>query len=143
MTYIWIVLFVVFLGLEAVTYSLVSVWFAIGAVASFAISIFVDSLTAQLLVFAVVSLITLAFFRGPINKTLEKGKQESQSFHQVLGKTGIVTEKIDNFHATGRVSISGVSWMARSTDDDICIEEGEKVIVKNTEGVKIFVQKLE
>lgn len=143
MTYIWIVLFVVFLGLEAVTYSLVSVWFAIGAVASFAISIFVDSLTAQLLVFAVVSLITLAFFRGPINKALEKGKQESQSFHQVLGKTGIVTEKIDNLHATGRVSISGVSWMARSTDDDICIEEGEKVIVKNTEGVKIFVQKLE
>lgn len=143
MTYAWIALFVLFFILEGITYSMISIWFAVGSIASFVVSFFTDSVSVQLIVFLVISVITLILFRGPLNKKLTNNHSEKTNFNQVVGKVGIVTERIDNLHATGRASISGMSWMARSEDDAVCIEKDEKVVVQRTEGVKIYVQKLE
>ena len=56
----WLIAAIVFVGVEAATTALVSVWFAVGAVAALVASLFTQSLGVQLVVFAVVSAIALA-----------------------------------------------------------------------------------
>ena len=58
----------------------------------------------------------------------------------LLGKEAVVTEDINNTHATGAVKIKGTVWTARSSDDSE-IPEGEIVIVKAIEGVKLIVER--
>ena len=52
-----------FLLLEASTFSMTSVWFAVGAAAALLTCLFTDSFRAQALVFIVVSILCLLAFR--------------------------------------------------------------------------------
>ena len=54
-TLTWLILIVLFVVLEGVTVSLVSIWFAVGAAAALIASAFSTSVTLQLTVFVVVS----------------------------------------------------------------------------------------
>ena len=57
-----------------------------------------------------------------------------------IGKTAVVTEKINNIMETGAVKINGLVWTARSEDGSE-IDEGEVVIFKRVEGNKAYVSK--
>ena len=59
-TILWLAAIVAFISVEAATTALVSVWFAVGAAAAMVVSLFTVSFGWQLLVFAVVSAVTLA-----------------------------------------------------------------------------------
>ena len=52
-----------------------------------------------------------------------------------------MTERIDNLAAAGAVQLGGVVWTARSTDDAVTIESGERVTVRAIEGVKLIVER--
>ena len=58
-TILWLVAVVAFIMVEAATTALVSVWFAVGAAAAMLVSFFDVGFGWQMLVFAVVSAITL------------------------------------------------------------------------------------
>lgn len=58
-TILWLVAVVAFIMVEAATTALVSVWFAVGAAAAMLVSFFNVGFGWQMLVFAVVSAITL------------------------------------------------------------------------------------
>ena len=58
-TILWLVAIVAFIMVEAATTALVSVWFAVGAAAAMLVSFFNVGFGWQMLVFAVVSAITL------------------------------------------------------------------------------------
>lgn len=58
-TILWLVAIVAFIMVEAATTALVSVWFAVGAAAAMLVSFFNVAFGWQMLVFAVVSAITL------------------------------------------------------------------------------------
>ncbi len=132
-------MFLLFTVGEAVTVGLVSVWFAGGALAAMLAAALSAQLWLQITVFLAVSAVLLYFTR-PIVKKLLSGKNKETNLDRIIGKTVIVSERVDNDAETGKCSIAGVSWSLRSDDGDV-IEAGEKVTVDRVEGVKLIVKR--
>ena len=91
------------------------------------------------MIFVLVSAIAVVATR-PLVKRMINNKAEPTNADMVIGKTGIVTEKIDNLAPSGLVNVSGSVWTARAADNSV-IEAGEKVIIKEISGVKLLVIK--
>ncbi len=134
----WLVLFLVLLVVEFMTIGLVSIWFAVGALISFIVSLFVDSFIIQLLVFIIMSIFTLIITR-PLIKKFKASEVIPTNSDRVIGKSGEVTKKIGN-NQYGEVKIFGNTWTAYSDSE---IEVGERVKVLKIDGVKLIVQKEE
>lgn len=140
MTYIWLAVLIGAIVLEIVTTQIVSVWFAVGALASLIATLAgVSNVWIQVLIFVVVSAIAVIVTR-PLVKKLVNKQAEPTNADMVLGKTGIVTEKIDNLAPSGLVKVNGSVWTARSADGSV-ITEGERVVIKEISGVKLLVIK--
>ncbi len=137
----WLILAVVLIVVEASTYSLISVWLALGAlVAVIPALIWSDAIWLQFAVFIVVSAISLALTRKFVKKVL-KYNPEPTNADQVVGKSAVVKEEIDNIHESGKVTVMGLEWTARSADDSV-ITVGEVVTIKEINGVKLIVEKI-
>lgn len=140
MVYVWLGVLAAAVILELATTQMVSIWFAIGALAAFIAALAgVEQLWIQIIIFVVVSAIAVAITRPLVKKMINK-KAEPTNADMVIGKTGIVTEKIDNLAPSGLVKVNGTVWTARTLDDSV-IEENEKVIIKEIRGVKLLVIK--
>ena len=134
----WFIAFVVLLLIELVTVNLVTIWFAIGAVAAIITTIFTDSILIQSIVFVVVSVIALLITK-PLIKKFKKFEVEPTNSDRVIGKVGDVTKKIEK-NKYGEVKVYGNTWTASSKD---VIEVGERVKVLSIDGVKLIVEKEE
>ena len=138
---LWFVLLVVFLLVEANTVTLVSGWFAAGAIAAMIASFFGAQMWLQGVLFFVVSIALLLALRPLLRKHI-KPKLVKTNVDSVIGSTGIVTAKIDNIHSAGQVKLGAMDWTARSTSGDV-LEEGMLIRVDRIEGVKVFVSPME
>ncbi len=96
----------------------------------------------QIIAFCIFSVLTLVVIR-PFVRNLFYSKEDKAKtgIKALIGKEGMVSEIIDNSKDIGRVKADGDDWRAKSVDDSIIIEEGQKVIVKNVESVILYVQK--
>ena len=140
MVYFWLGVLIVSVIVEVLTAQLVSIWFAAGAFGAFLAAIFgVTELWVQIVIFVALSALTLILTR-PLVRKLTKQSIQPTNADMVLGKTGVVTETIDNISAVGAVKVGGAIWTARSVDDSI-IEKGERVTVLEISGVKLIVKK--
>ena len=137
--FLWLALFVVFLIVEAGTVALVSIWFALGALAALLACVLGAEMWLQITVFLVVSLVLLAVLWKRVRNKLTTTKTNVDS---VIGAEGYVTEAIDNLSYTGRVKLGGITWAARSTSG-AGIPVGTLVKVERIEGVKVFVSPAE
>lgn len=135
---VWIVMLVVFIVLEAATVQLVSVWFALGALAALIAALLHAGPLVQVIVFIAVSAISFAATR-PLVKKFSSGRIQKTNADRCIGDTAIVTEEINNLQAKGQVRVNGNVWTARNESDEI-IPEGEKVTVIKIEGVKLIVR---
>ena len=97
MTYgfVWLAAIVIFLLLEAVTYQLVCIWFAGGALAALISFGLKASPTVQIAVFFAVSIILLLLTR-PALKRLINAKKVKTNVDLIPGSCGLVVESIDN-----------------------------------------------
>ena len=138
---LWLILMVVFLILEAATVTLVSLWFAAGALAAMAAALLGGALWVQIALFLAVSAMALTALR-PLAKKYFTPRLTATNVDSVIGSTGLVTAPIDNLSASGQVKLGGMVWTARSTSGDP-IPEGTKVRVDRIEGVKVFVSPAE
>ena len=134
----WFIAFIVLLFIELITVNLVTIWFAIGAVAALITTIFTDSVLIQSIVFIVVSAVALVIMK-PIMKKFKVFNITPTNSDRVIGKVGEVTKKIDT-NEYGEVKIFGNTWTA--TSDEV-IDVGERVKVQSIEGVKLIVKKEE
>lgn len=132
---IWAVLAVVFLVLEAGTVALVSIWFALGALAALVAALLGAAMWLQVTIFLAVSVLLLALLWKKVRAKAIGAKTNVDS---VIGTEGYVTETIDNVSYTGRVKLGGITWAARSTSG-APIDAGALVKVDRVEGVKVFV----
>lgn len=139
MLWIWVALLVLFVVIEAATAQLVTIWFAVGSLASLITSFFTDSIAIQIAAFAVVSLIALAVTR-PIAKKIADTKAQATNADMYIGKEGVVSEEINNLEATGLVKVKGSVWTARTEDDKTVIPVGAHIEVLRIEGVKLIVK---
>lgn len=138
---IWLGLTVAFLIAEAATVTVISLWFAAGALAAMAMALVGGAVWMQALTFLVVSAAALTALRPLVRKYLTP-KLTATNIDSIIGSIGIVTAPIDNIGATGQVKLNGMEWTARSTSGE-AIETGRKVRVDKIEGVKVFVSPVE
>lgn len=137
---LWLVALIALLVLEAATVTLVSLWFALGALAALITSFFVDNIWVQFGVFLAVSFATLLAIR-PLARRYVTPRQVATNADQAVGAEGLVTQAIDNLNASGQVSVKGTVWTAR-TEDETMIPAGTTVKVLRIEGVKLIVAPL-
>lgn len=138
MAFVWIVIAVVLGIIEAATVSLVSVWFAIGALAAIIPAFFDAPIWVQILVFLAVSAISFAFTRR-FFKDVIKVKKQPTNADGLIGQDGIVTTEINNLEGSGKIYISGLTWSAKSSDGET-IPEGAVVTAVKIEGVTLIVK---
>lgn len=138
---VWLALIVVFLLIEASTVTLVSTWFAVGALAALIAGLLNAPVWLQVMVFVLVSAAALSALRPLVRKYVTP-KITKTNVDAVVGSTGLVTVAIDNVSAVGQVKLGAMYWTARSTAGNR-IPEGMLVQVDRIEGVKVFVTPVE
>ena len=139
--FIWLGLMVLFLAVEAATVTMVSLWFAGGALAALAVSLLGGGYLLQMAAFLVVSAGLLALLR-PLARKHFTPKLTKTNVDSVIGTQGYVTSDIDNVAATGTVKLGAMEWTARSATGEK-ISTGTLVKVEKIEGVKAFVTPVE
>lgn len=134
----WLCATVILVIIEAVTVSLVTIWFAGGTLAALIAASLGAPVWLQIALFLALSAALLLGLR-PFAKRLTRGKAYATNVDSNIGKRAVVVETIDNLRGTGRVMIGSVDWTARS--DDGVIAKGETVRVLRVEGVKVCVER--
>ena len=139
---IWLGLMLVFLIAEAACpLHLISIWFAVGALAAMAAALLSAPVAIQVIAFLVVSAALLALL-WPLTRKFLNPSHVATNVDSVIGSTGMVTEDIDNTQAVGQVKLGTMYWTARSTSG-APISRGTVVRADRIEGVKVYVSPVE
>ena len=140
--YIWLGLMVLFVIVEAAcAIHLVSIWFAVGALAALLACMLGAALWLQITAFLVVSAALLAMLWPLVRKFL-RPNLKATNLDSVIGSVGLVTVTVDNLSATGQVKLGAMEWTARSTTGTVIVPNTQ-VKVDRIEGVKVFVTPVE
>lgn len=138
----WLAMIILFLVLEMITVSLVSIWFVGGALAAFAVSYVTENILIQAAVFLGVSVVLLLMLRPLARRLSVKQKDQMVSGAKaMIGKQAIVTEEIDNVHAKGAVQVNGQYWTAKTKMFEDKIPKDTIVDIIDVDGVKLIVKK--
>lgn len=125
--------------IEAFSLGLVTVWFVVGALVSFAIAFFGGPLWLQLVAFIAVSVACLVLLRPVVLKYRARG-QELES--TPVGQRARVVQAIDAAGMAGRVETPDrMTWAAVSLTGEP-IEEGAYVRVVDQRSVKLVVERI-
>lgn len=135
---VWIIVAVIAVILEGCTVQLVSLWFAVGAVAAAIVSVFTDDLIVQLAVFSLLSIVCIVATRPLARHLKSKSGDVPTNCDRYIGKVADVIVDIDDTEAVGQVKAEGSVWSAKS-ETGAFIPAGTKVRVKAIEGVKMVV----
>lgn len=138
---VWLAVFVIFIGIEAATMALTTIWFAGGALVAFLLALAGADLYIEVGAFFIVSCILLFFTRPLALKYVNKNTVKTNA-EGMIGKKARITAAIDNDLATGAAVVAGQEWTARSEDGSL-IEEGAMVKIKAINGVKLIVSRIE
>ena len=135
---VWLILLVVLVTGEAITVGLTFIWFAVGALGGLLVSVLGGPVWLQVIVFLILSAVTLILVRPLAAKLLTPGISPTNA-DRILSQIALVTEEIDNIAETGQVKLFGQVWTARSESGEI-IPAQTRVRVLRIEGVKVFVR---
>lgn len=138
---LWLIAMIVLLIIEAVVPGLISIWFALGALAALVAALFHAPFWLQVVWFLVVSILTLLLTR-PFVKKYVNNRVTPTNADIVIGKEAVVTEAIDNLQEKGAVRLEGKIWTARMADENAGAEVGETVRILRIEGVKLITEKI-
>src|SRR5688500_3895740 len=89
--------------------------------------------------FLLVSLSLLAALRPVALRHMRQAPRLRTGTAALVGKTGMVTERISNDEGVGCVRIEGEVWTARAYDEDEVIEVGKRVQVLEIRGATALV----
>ncbi len=141
MIWIWLAVFVITVIVEAATQDFVSIWFAIGSLIAMAICYFAP-FYVEIIVFAVVSLVSLALTRPLVKKLMDRTERYTNT-DEFVGKKVVLEKNVSKF-SDGEVKINGIIYNAilpeleneeieKGTVVEIVALKGNKIIVKKTE----------
>lgn len=137
---IWLIVAIVLVIIEICTAAFGSICFAIGACFSALAAGLGAGLTWQVVIFAVVSLLTFIFLRPFMLKFMDrKSKDVKTNVDALIGRKAIVSECIDASQHTGRVAIDGDDWKAVSENGEV-IEKGSTVEIINRDSIILTVK---
>lgn len=137
---IWLIVAIILVIVEICTAAFGSICFAIGAAFSALAAGLGLGLTWQIIIFVVVSLLTFIFLRPVAMRFLNrKSKDVKTNADALVGRKGIVSERIDAVQHTGRVAIDGDDWKAVSVDGS-AIEKGAEVEIVKRDSIILTVK---
>lgn len=134
----WLILLILLVVIELATMGLTTIWFAGGALVATIAAACNAPLFLQVALFLIVSVAMLVFTRPIALRYFNKDRVKT-NVDSLAGERGIVTERIDNVQGCGQVTLNGMEWTARSSEDGVDISEGTVVVVKAVDGVKLIV----
>lgn len=140
--HIWAALALIMVIIEIFTVGFFAICMAFGAAGAAIASAVTESLSWQIVVFAVVTLLSFLFVRPFINRAFNRKKDLPKSgVEALIGRTATVETRIDAAAGTGRVAVDGDSWKAVSGDGSV-IEKGEKVVIEKIDSIILTVRKI-
>ncbi|MDM8201862.1 NfeD family protein [Allofournierella massiliensis] len=133
--WLWAVLLAVFVVVELATANLVTVWFAVGALAALIASLFTHNLLWQALVFLLVSLVALIATKPLVSRARSRKPAAAVELDRNIGRTAQALEDLRP-GVVGRVRLDGVDWNAVT---DSPIRAGERCTVQSIGGTTLTV----
>ena len=135
--YIWLILFLVFLGLEIITTGVFFfLCFSTGALFAMLCSLLGATFQVEMIVFCAVSLASILLIMPLFKKYVAKKKIET-NVDSLIGAPAVVIEKI-KANGTGKVKAASEIWLAISKED---IDVNENVVIEAVDGTKLVVKK--
>lgn len=139
---IWVIISILCLILELSSGDFFILCFAIGAAVSAIFAGCGASLTVQIILFAIVSALSLLLVRPALLKKIHKPHKERLSNAEaMIGQTGRVSEAIEA-NGYGRVAIDGDDWKARSADGS-AIDKDTRVRVVKMDSIILTVKPID
>jgi len=141
----WLLWFLVAIGLFVGEMFTAGFWLAclaVGAAAAGIVGLIPGvGIAVQGIAFAAASIISMAGLRPRLMQyfQLGPGSELRTGVDALLGKTGIVTERIGP-GVTGRVKVEGEDWRGASTDATV-LEPGTQVTIIQVDGTTLMVEK--
>lgn len=144
MTWVWLGVLVLFVLVELVDAgTLVSIWFSLGAIIPLCMTAYQTYATwyiiLQIVVFGLVSTLSILFLRKFAKKALFKNNNETTNLDMYLGKE-IKVVKVENGKAVAK--LNGIEYTVIGEKEEN-FEVGEKVSIVKFSGNKIIVKKIE
>ena len=137
---IWLIVAILLLIFEICSATFGAICFAIGAGFSALAAGLGANVTWQIIIFAVVSLLTFIFLRPVVMRFLDRrSKDVKTNADAIIGRKGVVSERIDAEQHTGRVAIDGDDWKAVSEDGSV-IEKGTTVEIVKLDSIIVTVK---
>ena len=133
----WLVVAGIFFVLEMMTVGFLLFWFSIGAIIALIVSLVIENVVIQTVVFLISSTVLL-FLTKPFTQKFSQNDEGRESLFSIENKTGFVTLDINPQTGEGQVKVNGEIWSAKTTGNDI-ITKDTKIKVEKVEGVKLIV----
>ena len=136
---LWLIAAVVLAMAEVINLSFYLFPFAIGAAGAALVDLAGGGAAVAWPTFAVLTAVSFTVVRPIARRHVNMPPQIRTGTAALIGRTGIVTERIVNDEGVGRVRIEGEVWSARTYDDDKVIEPGTRVHVMEIKGATALV----
>ncbi|MDN5341622.1 NfeD family protein [Oceanotoga sp. DSM 15011] len=119
----WVIMAIIFAVAEMLTPTFFFFWFAIGAVATAILSLFISSMTLNIIIFIVISFILWISTRKIVKRLYKNSDPKKTYTDDLIGKEAKIIDIRENNKII--VSIKGDKWVA-------FIEDTEKVKINDT-----------
>lgn len=136
----WIILAVIFGFIEIVSPTFFFFWFAIGALVTGILSVFIGSLTVNIAIFVIVSLILWLSTRKIVSRWYKNSSPNKLYLDTIEGREGII-KSIDS---DGKmvINIKGEQWRGYRNNEEETLIVGDKIKVARKSGNIIYVEKI-
>ena len=127
--------------IEIATVGFFVFWFAIAALITALLSLFIHNIIAQATIFIIISVI-LIFLTKPLTDKITKKDKVSTNVNALIGQEGTVIKEINSgSNKIGQVKILGDTWSAVTTNDFTnAIPVGSNVKILKIDGVNLIVE---
>lgn len=142
MTFIWLVLLIVFMTIEVATVGLTAIWMAGGSLAAMFAELAGLNIWWQIGIFIAVSFLLLIFTK-PFAVKYINSNHEKTNYEGIIGKVVRITETVNNYEMTGTTVLNGIEWTVRTEEDGLVLNPGDLAKVVDISGVKLIVKKCE
>jgi len=137
---VWVVAALVLLVAEMFAAGFWLACVAVGSLAAALVAAVLPGFLAPVLAFSATTVLSLVALRPFLLHHLHRAPHVRTNVEALIGKTGIVSERIDPVTRQGRVVVDGEDWRGAAVDD-IAVEPGARVMVLRVEGTTLFVEK--
>ncbi len=137
---VWLIIAGVCLVIEIATIGFLVFWFAVAALITAVLSLFIQNVIVQTVIFILISVV-LIFLTKPLTDKISRKDKVITNSNTVIGKEAIVTKEINKtVGSVGQVKVCGDTWSAVSPNYNSPITVGSTVKILKIDGVKLVVE---